>query len=99
MIKAKCSTVGLAVALSICLSSCFTLNHTVGQGAQGNDKESKRVWFALWGLVPLSGFDSKELAGDAKDYDVETQWKPLDILINIVTGYVSFYSRTVTVTK
>lgn len=97
--KSKWCSAILAVGLTLCLSGCFTLNHTVGKGAQGNDENSKRVWFALWGLVPLGDFDSQELAGDATDYTVESQWKPLDILINIVTGYVSFYSRTVTVTK
>ena len=99
MFKNKSSSVLAALALTLCLSSCYTLNHTVGRGAQGHEEHSKRVWFALWGLVPVGDFDSQKLAGDAKDYTVKSQWTFLDIIINIFTGYVSFYSQTVTVTK
>jgi hypothetical protein len=56
------------------LGGCNTLNHTVGRGPQGHHEDSKRVWYVLWGLVPLDDdFDSQELAGDAKDYSVESQ--------------------------
>jgi hypothetical protein len=97
MLKKRSSV--LAVLLALCFSSCFTLDHTVGMGAQGSQEEEKRVWYALWGLVPLTDFDSKELAGDAKDYDVRSQQTFLDIVINIFTGFVTINSQTVTVTK
>lgn len=87
-----------ALALTALLSGCNTLNHTVGRGAQGSHEESKRVWYALWGLVPLDDdFDSQELAGSATDYDVESQWTFTDIVLNIFTSLLSFNSQTVTV--
>ncbi len=79
--------------------ACYTLNHTVGAGAKGGLEKSERQWYALFGLVPLGKLDSKTLAGDAKDYSVQTQWTPIDILINLVTGLVTITSRTVTVTQ
>jgi hypothetical protein len=88
-----------ALTLTLALSGCYTLNHTVGRGAQGNDDEEKRQWYALWGLVPFDEVDSQDLANGAQDYSVRTQWTPIDILINIFTGIVTITSRTVTVTK
>jgi hypothetical protein len=100
MLAKKSITSGaLALALLLGTSGCYTMTHTVGKGAQGNNKHEKRIWFALWGLVPISDFDSQELAGDAKDYTVQTQASPLDILINIFTLYITIGSRTVTVTQ
>lgn len=80
-------------------SGCYTMHHTVGAGAQGSTEVSKRQWFALWGLVPITDTDSQELAAGATDYSVETQWSFVDILINILTSFVTVYSRTMTVTK
>ncbi len=99
MFKMKCSSVLLAAVLALGTTSCYTLEHTVGRGAQGSQKEEKRVWFVLWGLVPLGDFDSQKLAGDSKDYTVKSQQSVLDVIMNIFTGYISFVSRTVTVTK
>ena len=57
--KSRSSRWLAALALAALLSGCNTLDHTVGRGAQGNHEESKRVWYVLWGLVPLDDdFDS-----------------------------------------
>lgn len=87
------------LALTVASSGCYTMTHTVGRGAQGATERTHRNWYALWGLVPLNEEDSQNLTGGATDYTVETQWTPLDILINILTGWVTIYSRTITVTK
>ena len=99
MTKTKLGSAFLAAALALCLSSCYTLNHTVGKGAQGHDEQEHRVWFALWGLIPLGDYDSQQLAHGASDYSVKTQMSPMDVLIAIFTGWVTIYPRTVTVTK
>lgn len=95
----KLLALACALALTPSLSGCYTLEHTVGRGAQGGHEESERQWFILYGLVPLNEVDSQDLAGDAKDYDVETEQTVSDVLINLLTGFVSIFSRTVTVTR
>jgi len=99
MTKTKFTSALLAIVLALSLSSCYTLNHTVGKGAQGGSEQEHRVWFALWGLIPLGDYDSQELAGGASNYSIETQWTPIDILFNLVTAWVTVYSRTVKVTQ
>ncbi len=81
------------------LQGCYTMKHTVGDGAKGNVTEEARQWYVLWGLVPINTVDSKEMARGARDYTVTTQMAPLDVLINIFTTYVTIVSRTVTVQR
>lgn len=88
----------LSVAV-LTTTSCYSLHHTVGTGAQGAAETEERQWYALWGLVPLGKIDSKSLAGTATNYSVHTEWSFLDIVINIFTGFVTITSRTITVTK
>jgi hypothetical protein len=87
------------LALAAALSSCYALEHRVGNGAQGGSDTSKRQWYILWGLVPLNEVDSQEMAGSASSYDVKSEINVIDVLLNIVTGFVTIYSQTVTVTK
>ena len=87
------------VALALALSGCFTLNHEVGRGAQGSSETSERQWYALWGLVPLGECDSQEMANGATDYTVTSEQTIVDILLNLITGFVTINSQTVTVTK
>jgi len=89
----------LAVVAALLLSSCSKHVHKVGSGAQGKGEVDARQWYILFGLVPLNTVDTNQLAGDAKDYEITTETGGLDILMNIVTGYVTIGSRTVTVKK
>lgn len=89
----------LLTALLLTTSGCYSLHHTVGTGAQGSQEVSKRQWYVLWGLVPLGEIDSQDLAGTAQNYSVHTQQTFIDVIINIFTGFVTIFSRTVTVTK
>jgi hypothetical protein len=91
--------IALASALALPMTSCYTFHHQVGDGGTGASEETERQWFILWGLVELNSVDSQEMAGGATDYTATTEWTPLDILINIFTGYITVYSRTYTVTK
>jgi hypothetical protein len=79
------------------LSSCMTTEHIVGQGPQGPQTTEERQWYILWGLVPLNKVDSKTMAGDKEDYKITTQYTPLDVVLNIVTGFATVYSQTVEV--
>ncbi len=77
-------------------SGCSTHLHVVGDGSETVEQ---RQWYVLWGLVPINDVDSAEMADGAADYTIETEKSALDVIINIFTGVVSVYSRTVTVTK
>ncbi len=78
---------------------CFSQTFVVGNGAKGNQTEDARQWYILWGLVPLNTVDSKAMAGDTKNYTVNTEFTFVDWVISIFTGFVTVYPKTVTVTK
>ena len=94
------ATALLLIAMFVA-SGCSAHIHVVGDGGDGDGSETveKRQWYVLWGLVPINDVDSAELADGAADYTIETEISFLDGIINIFTGVVSVYSRTVTVTK
>jgi len=97
--KRKLSALVLAIVLLAGTTSCYTMEHTVGSGAQGASTEEARQWYVLWGLVPLNEVDSKSMAGGATDYEIKTQMKFVDIVIGIFTGIVTVYPMSVEVTK
>jgi hypothetical protein len=85
--------------IALPLTGCMYLKHNVNGGASGGTQISERQWYALFGLIPLGQVDSAKMASGATTYTVESQHTIIDFLINIVTGYVTIYSQTVTVTK
>ena len=89
----------LIAILAITLSSCMTLTHQVGSGAQSNNANTKRQWYILFGLVPLNKVDSKQLSNNSVNYTVKSAITPVDFILNIFTSSVTIYSQTVTVTK
>lgn len=99
MKKVKVYSIALTLCVSILMTSCFSINHTVGAGAKGSDTQQAKQWFALFGLVPISNVDSKAMAGGATDYTINTQRSFVDGLIGIFTGIVTIYPTTVKVTK
>jgi len=93
---------GLAFAATALLPACFTFTHTVGRGPVNPQQPvlvQKTRWFALYGIVPISPFDSNELAGTARDYRVTTQFTFVDCVISMFTSLATFYCQTVTVEK
>ncbi len=56
-------------------------------------------WYVLWGLVPINNVDTNAMAEGATDYEITTALTPLDVVISVVLGQVTVYSRTVTVQK
>lgn len=85
--------------VSFMLVGCMSHSHVVGTGGSGTSTEEARQWYVLFGLVPINDVDTKQLAGGSANYTVKTQQSFLDVVINIFTGAVTVYSRTVTVTK
>ncbi len=93
-------TVALILIISlIVMLGCAAHIHKVGVGAKKGMTVQKRQWYALWGLAPLNQIDTREMAGDATDYEIKTEASPVDIILNFFTGYLTIVSRTVTVTK
>lgn len=97
--KKQLSSLAVALLIMFSVSSCYTMTHTVGAGAQGADVSSKKQWFALWGLVPISQVDTKAMAGGASDYTITTKQSFGDSVIGMFTGIVTISPRTVKVVK
>lgn len=89
----------LLILTVIVLIGCEAHIHKVGVGAKQGIAVQKRQWYALWGLAPLNQVDTREMAGDATDYEIKTEKSALDVILNIFTGYITITSRTITVTK
>lgn len=89
----------ILVVCMLSLVGCFTNVHTIGTGAQSNTSTSKKQWYILFGLVPLGSVNTHQMAAGATDYEVKTQHTFVDVIIGIVTGFVTIYPKTVTVKK
>lgn len=81
------------------LVSCTAHIHTVGEGPKGNTVMKQKQWYILFGLVPLNKVDTHAMAGDATNYEIKTVSNVDDVLISIITTYVTVHPRTVIVTK
>lgn len=87
----------IATSLVLFISACTTHTHIVGNGAQGNDKVSKRQLWVI-SLVPINDVDTRKMAGGATDYEIQTQLDFIDIIVSgLTSGIVT--SRNVTVKK
>jgi len=85
--------------LSLALSSCYTLNHTVGEGAKTGITNTQKQWYALWGLVPINNVDSKALAGGAEHYTIKSEITFIDYVITFFTSIVTVTVKTVEVKR
>ncbi len=79
--------------------SCSAHQYNMGMGPQTGVTETQRQWYIIWGLIPLNNVDVNGMVGEVENYQVRTASEPIDIIINIFTGYVTVTSRTVTVKK
>lgn len=98
-IMKKIKSVLLLSVIAFALSSCYSLQHTVGEGARGNSTIEKKQWYALWGAVPLNEVDTQDMAKGASDYNIESQIKFVDYIISAFTGVITVTVQTVEVTK
>jgi hypothetical protein len=61
-------------------------------------KIKKKVWYALWGLVPISSNSTADMVGLCKEMvKVQSYYGIEDILINVVLGNFSIMTMTVEV--
>ena len=90
------TVLGLLVLL-VLASGCMTHLHVIGDGAKSGTVEQSRQWYVLWGLVPLNSVDTKVMSKGAKDYEIKTEITPLDFIMNVFTGIITVYSRTIEV--
>ncbi len=98
--------VALILIACFCFTSCMTLNHTVGTGAQNKSTPiaSKNAWYILWGLVPLNAdaVDGGKMAAAANagsNYTIESQSTIVNFLLNILTSEITVYSQNVKIYK
>jgi hypothetical protein len=96
----KKALLGLFLAGTLVVTpACYTFQHQVGSGGSGGETVQESSWWILWGLVPLTKPNSKEMAGGATDYTVTTQFTFIDVIITAITGWVTIHKQTVTVEK
>jgi len=88
----------LIFAVAIMMTSCYTFTATVGNGPQTGTKVVAHNHYLIAGLAPISTANTKELAGDAKDYSITISHSFIDGLLNLITGGI-YTPTTVTITK
>ena len=89
----------LLVVSMFAISCSYQHRHLIGNGPQSGVELTRKQWYALWGLVPVNDVNVTELAGNSENYEVYSRRSAGDVFLNLITGLVSFTSRTVTVTK
>ena len=80
---------------SLLLTSCYSYQSVVGNGAQGNEQTKKWNHYVLAGLTPVEISNSKEMAGEAKDYNIEVKQTFINGLLAVITCGV--YTPTTTI--
>ena len=89
----------LIAVFAIAMSSCYSLEHVVGDGARGNTSKEKKQWYALWGMMPLNEVDSQNMSNGATDYTIKTSVTLGDFIVTAFTGVISVTRQTVKVIK
>ncbi len=88
----KCSVL---VTVTLLLTSCYSYTSVVGEGAQGNKQTTKWNHYVVYGLAPVGVSDSNAMAGDAKNYTVNTKQSFVNGLISVLT--FGIYTPTTTI--
>lgn len=96
--KNSLKTIAVIFASSILLTSCYSYTSVVGDGAKGNSQTTKWNHYVVYGLAPVGVSDSKQMAGDAKDYTVHTRQTFVNGLVASLTFGI-YTPSTTTVTK
>lgn len=87
----KLTTVAAATLL---LSSCFSNEQIVGQGAQGNSYATDVNHNMLFGSVKDDSCNPEEMAGSANDYTVSTKQTFGNVMLSVLT--LGIYTPTKT---
>ncbi len=106
-IMRKLIALALIVSLSL-LTGCFTMKYaapagssvsTLSEGQSTTVKKSVKVWYALWGAVPISNNSAEKIIAqnNLTAARVKTQVQFVDYVIGIFTGLVSIVPATMIV--
>lgn len=86
----------LVLGVVASMSSCMIQTHTVGNGGGEVEFARKKSIYIIGNRV--SEVDSKELAGGATDYTIDTRYNFMDFLYNGITFGI-LGTRTVIIKK
>ena len=98
-----------ATALLVCFcTGCYTMKYTappdanvttISQEQPTTFKKQQKVWYVLWGLVPISDNTSSKVIAEnkLKNARVKTEIKFVDGVISIFTGIISIVPATMTI--
>jgi hypothetical protein len=106
----------LVLAIALLTTSCYTLNYSSSasskpvsftgevKGQRTHFSEEKWIWYALWGLVPISDNDIEKslieprtAGGAVQNLSIKSEISGWNWLANIFTCLVTICSKTVTV--
>jgi hypothetical protein len=87
-----------AMAVVLCMTSCYSLSYTVGKGASTGVVHQGKNHYLLEGLVALKTTTPAELAGGAKDYEVTVEHTFIDGVVRFLTSGL-YTPSTTTVRK
>ena len=106
----------LVLAIALLTTGCYTLNYSSSASSKpvsftGEKKgqrtpftQEKWIWYALWGLVPLSDndiekslIDHRTAGGAIQGLSIKSEVTSMSGLANLFTCLLSFCSQTVTV--
>jgi hypothetical protein len=106
----------VALAMALLTTGCYTLNYSNSasskpvsftgevKGQRTHFSEEKWVWYALWGLVPISDNDIEKsliepraTGGAVQNLSITSQIGATNVLANILTCLITICSKTVTI--
>jgi hypothetical protein len=112
----KVPVLALALGIALLSTSCYTLNYSASassrpvsftgevKGPRTHFKEEKWIWYALWGLVPISDTDIEKsliepraAAGAVQNLSIRSEITGMNFLANVFTWVLTMGSKTVTV--
>ena len=106
----------LVLGIALLTASCYTLNYSSSassnpvsftgevKGQRTHFSEEKWIWYALWGLVPISDNDiersliePRTAGGAVQNLSNQSELGAMNVLANIFTCLLTICSKTVTV--
>jgi len=101
MVMRKLVLVFVIIMFASGLTGCYTIKVGGNNQQLASSNESgtlvaeKRVWYALWGIVPISDNSTDSMApASVKKVKVETTHTFIDYVISLFTGIVSIVCNT-----
>jgi len=100
----------LVVALVLTFAGCYTVNIKAPEGKKiylaskpvVSPDNSKKVFYILWGLVPITDNSTVDLLAnypDGSEVAVSTKYTFIDQIINMIAGLLTINCQTVEVQR